>query len=667
MLRRFCTVVLAAVLLTFSVVASDMPEAGSDIIVSDIPVTYGDEAFRERILEKTKGQRDPVGLVLTGGSARALSHLGVLEYLEENGIVPDFIISNSMGSIIAMLYAAGMTPDQIVELLMSSELSTLFSFTLPLEGGIILPSGFETMIETIIGPDTRLEDLDIPVMVVCDDLVTKREVRITSGDFTDVLLASFALPFYFPPREYEGHLLIDGGVISLLPLEAAYEYTDTVIVSTSFYNAADVNLKNAITVLNTSFDVGKNQKAAETLKEHEDFIWIRCAVENFSFMDFDKALLMKEIGYRSAAVHKEELEDIFHSGVDENLVAKRMMLGDKLAEATKDLEYFSRIDAASPEQSLTFAFESDQGKEYRKYLNDTADLTLRYGYRNGGIETGAEAGAAFDLTTHAVAAVYPLVGGFFRYYPLDMLRLTFDMSVTLCHEPWYVPNIYLRQGFDWVILHDEGLYDLRMKEALELNTGFAQNNTAMAASLAFDGEYSIWYFDIYGTLGYLMTSDDTSFWNMHNYLEIAASTRFRVPVATEWFADLGVFSRVAVDGKGDVPLFLSDGYSSTALGAGSGYTRLSNYHNTILSFSAGYDFPQTPTASEFLIFDDMELSLYCDVLFHDAAVSVSTGAEAQVAISMLGLTKLPLRIRLGYDSLANSFVSSFLITLKYHS
>ena len=133
MLRRFCTVVLAAVLLTFSVVASDMPEAGSDIIVSDIPVTYGDEAFRERILEKTKGQRDPVGLVLTGGSARALSHLGVLEYLEENGIVPDFIISNSMGSIIAMLYAAGMTPDQIVELLMSSELSTLFSFTLPLE------------------------------------------------------------------------------------------------------------------------------------------------------------------------------------------------------------------------------------------------------------------------------------------------------------------------------------------------------------------------------------------------------------------------------------------------------------------------------------------------------------------------------------------------------
>ena len=667
MLRRLFTVILASILFAFSVAASDVPGLGADVIVSDIPITYGDEGFRERILEKTGGSRDPIGLVLTGGSARALSHLGVLEYLEENGIVPDFIISNSMGSIIAMLYAAGLTPDQIIELLISSDLSTLFSLTLPLEGGMILPSGLEALVEAIVGPDTRLEDLDIPVMVVCDDLVTKREVRITEGDFTDVLLASFALPFYFPPREYKGHLLIDGGVISLLPLEAAYEYTDTVIVSTSFYNAADVNLKDAITVLNTSFDIGKSQKTADALKRYENFIWIRCAVEDFSFMDFGKADLMKSIGYRSAAEHSEELQDVYHSGLADNLVSKRAQLDHKIESAIRDLEYFNRIDAASVQQSLTFSFDSDQGGKYRSYLNDTADLTLEYEFRKDGIETGADVGVAFDLSTHAVAAAYPLVGGFFRYYPLDMLRLTLDMSVTLCHDPWYIPNVYLRQGFDWVIMHSRDLYDLRLKQALELSTGFAQNNTAMTFSLVADGSYSIWYFDIYATLGYLLTSDDTAFWSMHNYLELSASTRFRVPVATQWFADLGVFSRIAIDGKGDVPLFLSDGYTSTALGTGSGYARLSDYHNTILSFSIGYDFPQTPTASEFLLFEDMEVSLYCDVLFHDAAVSFSTGAEAQIAISMLGLTKLPLRIRLGYDSLANSFVSSFLFTLKFHS
>ena len=89
----------------------------AEVLVSDIPVTYGDESFRQRILERTNGERDPIGLVLTGGSARACAHIGVLKYLEEQGIVPDFIVANSMGSIIGMLYSAGVSPEQIEEIL----------------------------------------------------------------------------------------------------------------------------------------------------------------------------------------------------------------------------------------------------------------------------------------------------------------------------------------------------------------------------------------------------------------------------------------------------------------------------------------------------------------------------------------------------------------------
>ena len=212
MLKRFFALALLAAVLAASVFPSDAAIADTGLLISDIPVTYGDEGFRERILERTGGDRDPVGLVLTGGSARALAHIGVLQYLEENGIVPDFIVSNSMGSIIALLYAAGLSPADISELLMAADLSDLFSFTLPLEGGILLPSGFEALVGSVLGKDLRLEDLSIPVMVVCSDLVTKRDIRITEGDFTTVLLASFALPFYFPPQEYRGHILIDGGV-----------------------------------------------------------------------------------------------------------------------------------------------------------------------------------------------------------------------------------------------------------------------------------------------------------------------------------------------------------------------------------------------------------------------------------------------------------------------
>ena len=135
---------------SFSAFASSYDNAEA-ILVSDIPITYGDQSFRERILERTRGERDPIGLVLTGGSARALAHLGVLSYLEDEGIVPDFIVSNSMGSIIGLLYAAGLSPDQIIEALTAGDLSSLFTFTLPVEGGLLHPSGLETLVKSVVG------------------------------------------------------------------------------------------------------------------------------------------------------------------------------------------------------------------------------------------------------------------------------------------------------------------------------------------------------------------------------------------------------------------------------------------------------------------------------------------------------------------------------------
>ena len=140
MFRKIILIIIA-LSCALSIYSSD-PDLQSAILVSDVPVTYGDESFRERILERTKGERDPIGLVLTGGSARAFAHLGVLEYLEKEGIVPDFIVSNSMGSIIAMLYAAGVSPEDIMDLLESVELSDLFTFTLPIRGGLLIPDGF---------------------------------------------------------------------------------------------------------------------------------------------------------------------------------------------------------------------------------------------------------------------------------------------------------------------------------------------------------------------------------------------------------------------------------------------------------------------------------------------------------------------------------------------
>ena len=186
MFRKIILIIIA-LSCALSIYSSD-PDLQSAILVSDVPVTYGDESFRERILERTKGERDPIGLVLTGGSARAFAHLGVLEYLEKEGIVPDFIVSNSMGSIIAMLYAAGVSPEDIMDLLESVELSDLFTFTLPIRGGLLIPDGFEALVESVIGADTRLENLDIPGVM---DILNKKSgvlglSKNLSSDFRDL-------------------------------------------------------------------------------------------------------------------------------------------------------------------------------------------------------------------------------------------------------------------------------------------------------------------------------------------------------------------------------------------------------------------------------------------------------------------------------------------------
>ena len=600
MLKRLVSLI-TVLLLSVSLFAA-LDESASRILISDIPVTYGDQSFRERILEKTEGKRDPVGLVLTGGSARALAHLGVLSYLESEGIVPDFIISNSMGSIIGLLYAAGLSPEQIIEVLTSANLSSLFSFTLPIEGGLLHPAGLETLIRGVVGKDLQLEDLDIPVMVVCEDLVTKREIRICEGDFTDVLLASFALPVYFAPREYKGHLLIDGGVISLAPVSAAFEYSDTIIVSTTFYDVSSINLRNVVTVLNSSFDIGKNQKAASDMKAHDDFIWIRCDVEQFSFMDFDKMEEMAGIGYSSAEAMADELSGIYrYGGISGSLARERRGYEGAIATVKKGLKYFDRVEAVSPSYTLGICFESDQNGDFRRYLNDAVDLAVDFDYRYFGFEAGVSAGFAFDFTTPQTTGAYPMI----------------------------------------------------------------QGGSALVASAFFDGWLTLDWFNPDISLGYMLVADEIDFRNMGNYLDIDISSRFLLPPADSLFIDARVFSRISVDGSGHVPMFLSDGYTSPMLGKDADFTDAATSHITMLSVAFGYDVPYTPTFGEFLIIEDSEVGIYCDLLIRDTTVNVSTGVELQTAISLIGLMELPLRIRLGYDSWANSFAASFLISLKY--
>ena len=164
----------------------------------------------------------------------------------------------------------------------------------------------------------------IPIVVICEDLRTKREIRLAEGDLVTILEAAYALPVFFPPVELDDYLLIDGGVTNLVPLGAAREFSDTVIVSSTFYDNPRLNLRNPIIVLNTSIDIGKRRAGVADLLEYPDATWIRCSVESFSFMSFDRLAELDAEGYRSADAMSDRLAGIASGGVDEALAAVRL-------------------------------------------------------------------------------------------------------------------------------------------------------------------------------------------------------------------------------------------------------------------------------------------------------------------------------------------------------
>ncbi len=662
-----------------------MPDAElisiDDIQNADIPISYGEASFRTRILERTKGERDPIGLVLTGGSARAFAHLGVLKYLEEAGIEPDFIISNSMGSIIGMLYAAGLSPDQILEMITTGELSTFFKMTAPIQGGVLDPSGFKGAVEFVTGSDLQIEDLPIPTMVICQDMVTKREIRIMEGKFSDILVGAFALPVYFPPVEYKGHLLLDGGIITLAPISVAYDYSDTVIVSTTFYDNESLNLKNPLTIVNTAFDIGKRRNAAADIREYKDkMIWIRCAVEQFSFMDFAAAAEMAAIGYESAKNESEKLSALYKNGVSPSIVELRKAIDVSMRKAISNQYYFGRIEQPTSTQTLSLGIYSFQGTDYPYYLRDFFDIGLEYSWKYRKVELSLLAGGAMDATYNMHQTASLLLSSTLNYYPLSNMRLSLYGAATFNNKVrFYVPNLYLRQGFDYKLLSGP-FYSLELNEGLEFYKKFFSNDAMnqILLSTRFKGVVETGFCDINASVGYhisFLGSKEP----VRQSVQLNAATRLYFIPGMNFFFDVESTVRFSVDGKAGVPIYPSDGFITNARSSSNSRTSthkpggfeygsfnsVDQNYIVILPLSIGYAFTKSPTFGELLMAEHLEVGVYCDLLFHDGNTpAFSTGVEVQTAISLIGLQKFPMTIRLGYDSLMNDFIWSLRFAIK---
>lgn len=165
--------------------------------------------------------RRALSVVLSGGGARSFAHIGILQALREAGIVPDIYGGASMGAVIAAAYAAGFSDDVI-----RADLRRAFVDSRPLSDPRLPVVSFfqgrkvSTMLKQAFG-ERHIEDLRKPFFCVSSDINTAASVIHRTGLLRRWLQASAAIPGVFPPLIEDGAVLVDGGVIDNLPIDAA--------------------------------------------------------------------------------------------------------------------------------------------------------------------------------------------------------------------------------------------------------------------------------------------------------------------------------------------------------------------------------------------------------------------------------------------------------------
>ncbi len=168
-----------------------------------------------------------VGLALSGGAARALSHVGVLEVLEEIGAKPQAIAGTSMGAIIGSFYSTGVTIAEMKSYVRSIDWkSFLFFSDLALSRtGIINGNRIEEVLKEFLG-DKTFDDCRIPFCCIATDLVKKEKVILSEGKLVDAVRASISIPGFISAVYLNGKILVDGGIIEPLPVESLKIFGD---------------------------------------------------------------------------------------------------------------------------------------------------------------------------------------------------------------------------------------------------------------------------------------------------------------------------------------------------------------------------------------------------------------------------------------------------------
>jgi len=286
-----------------------------------------------------------IALVLSGGGAKGLAHIGVLKALEEQNIPIDYVIGTSMGAVIGGLYAAGYSPNEIEKIAISDnfqdwvygnvgkDLSYYFTrkkdnaswlnldLTLDSISGTSIKSNLanDYAINFILAEYTaqasalakyNFDSLLIPYRCMAADIFTQSQVILKDGNLSDAIRASMTVPFFYRPIKVNDQYLYDGGVYNNFPVDVAREeFNPDVVIGSNVSSKVfhDYPYEEDDKLLSQSLMFMLLDKS-EPEVVGEDGIYIEPNLEDYTAFDFPKVKALIDSGYQVTQRKSAELQ-----------------------------------------------------------------------------------------------------------------------------------------------------------------------------------------------------------------------------------------------------------------------------------------------------------------------------------------------------------------------
>jgi NTE family protein len=280
--------------------------------------------------------RPKVGVAFGGGSARGLAHIGVIQWFEENHIPIDVAAGTSMGGLVGGAFATGMSARELDTLISDTDWDVMFGSStfafknlrrkedarsypsrleFGLKRGIVPPTSLndgqqvDLFLARIAAPYYALrhfDDLPTPFRVVAVDIRSAEKVVIEKGPLATALRATMSLPGVFPPVEYDGHVLVDGGILDNIPADVVRQLGANVVIAIDVgYPPSDTVDYSMFGLLGRTVDVMMRTSTRAALAAAD--MTIAIDVEGFGSLDWRRSDELITRGYQAAEKRRDEL------------------------------------------------------------------------------------------------------------------------------------------------------------------------------------------------------------------------------------------------------------------------------------------------------------------------------------------------------------------------